>query len=239
MSKKNRSLWIQTKKTRGEGFYQKIPKIGAIFYEKLMDSEMIKIQLEEIATEILSKVENGKILDIGIGPGRLLQRIHELNPNLKLYGLDLSKSMYNRAKKNLEGFEIELLHGNIMKTEFDSNYFDLVTCTGSFYLWDQPIKSLNEIHRILKNNRLALLFETYSDYNRIKFKKSLQENLKRIRPHKRLVAKRLLHKQLNITYTVNETEEILNESAFSENFLIEKIILSNLPMWMKITLKKN
>ena len=238
MSKRKRSLWIQTKKTRGEAFYQKIPKIGAIFYEKLMDSEMIRIQIEEIAKEILSKAKNGKILDVGIGPGRLLQRIHKLNPKLKLYGLDLSKSMYNRAKKNLEGLEIELVHGNITKTEFDSNYFDLVTCTGSFYLWDRPIKSLNEIHRILKNNNSALLFETYTDYNEVMFKKSLQENLKKIKPHKRPVAKRLLNKQLKITYTLNEVEEILSKSTFSENYSIEKTVLSNLPIWLKISLIK-
>ncbi|MCG3222672.1 MAG: class I SAM-dependent methyltransferase [Candidatus Heimdallarchaeota archaeon] len=238
MSKRKRSLWIQTKKTRGEVFYQKIPKIGAIFYEKLMDSEMIRIQIEEITKEILSKVKTGKILDVGIGPGRLLQRIHKLNPKLKLYGLDLSKSMYNRAKKNLEGLEIELLHCNITKTEFDSNYFDLVTCTGSFYLWDQPIRGLNEIHRILKNNSSALLFETYTDYNEVMFKKSLQENLKKIKPHKRPVAKRLLNKQLKITYTLSEVEEILSKSTFSKNYSIEKTVLSNLPIWLKISLIK-
>lgn len=239
MSKKNRSLWIQTKKTRGEGFYKKIPKIGAVFYEKLMDSDMIKIQTEEIASEILSKVDNGKILDIGSGPGILLKRINEINPKLNLYGLDISKSMYKQAKKNLEGLEIELILGNIMETEFDSNYFDLVTCTGSFYLWDKPIESINEIHRILRNNSKALLFETYTDYDKNKFKESLTENMKKIKLHKRPVAKRLLKKQLNITYTVKEVEKILKKSLFTDSFSIEKIILSNLPVWLRISLCKN
>jgi len=239
MSKRNRSLWIQTRRTRGEGFYQKIPKLGVIFYEKLMDSEMIKIQIEEIIGEILSNVSNGKVLDVGTGPGRLLQRMHEINPNLELFGLDISKSMYKRAKKNLQGFGIELIHGNILKTEFESNFFDVVTCTGSFYLWDYPVESLSEIHRILKNKGLALLFETYSDCDKTLFKRALKENMKKIKAHKRPVAKRLLNKQLKITYTISEVEEILNESVFSENYLIEKTILSNLPMWMKISLKKS
>jgi ubiquinone/menaquinone biosynthesis C-methylase UbiE len=239
MAKRKRSLWIQTKRTRGESFYQKIPKMGAIFYEKLMDSEMIKIQLEEIKTEILTEINNGRILDVGTGPGRLLQIINDSNPNLELFGLDISKSMYKRAKKNLNGLGIELAHGNILKTNFDSNFFDLVTCTGSFYLWDHPKESLKEINRILKNKGLALLFETCRDYNKQLFRKALRENLNKIKVHKRPVAKRLLYKQLNITYTKNEVEEILNDSVFSDDFTIEKIILSNLPMWVKISLRKN
>lgn len=238
MSKRKQSLWIQTKKTRGEGFYQKIPKLGAIFYEKLMDSEMIKIQTEEIAEEILSYVNNGRILDVGMGPGRLLQRINKLNSNLKLYGLDISKAMFKRAKENLQNYRVELFHGNILKTDFDSNFFDVVTCTGSFYLWDKPIESLNEIHRIMKKPGLAFLFETYRDYDKTLFKKALDKNLKKVKVHKRPVAKRLLYKQLSITYTSKEVNEILEESAFSENFTIEKTVFSNLPMWLKLILRK-
>ena len=173
-----------------------------------------------------------------MGPGRLLQRINELNPNLDLYGLDISKAMYKRAKENLRNNGIELIHGNIMKTDFASNLFDIVTCTGSFYLWDHPKESLREIHRILKKPGLALFFETYSDYNKTLFKKSLKENLKKVKVYKRPVAKKLLYKQLNITYTSKEVKNILKDSVFSENFTIEKITISNLPMWLKLSLKK-
>jgi ubiquinone/menaquinone biosynthesis C-methylase UbiE len=238
MSKKKRSLWIQTRKTRGEDFYRRIPKIGAIFFEKLMDSEMIDKQIEEIKTEILSKIRKGKILEVGPGPGTLLRRINEDNPNLELYGLDISKAMIKLAKENLDGADIHILHGNIKETEFDSSFFDLVTCTGSFYLWDNPIEGLNEIHRILKKDGLAILFETYSNYDKKRFEESLKQNMKKVKIHKRPVVKRLLFKQLSITYTINEVEEILKKTAFSKNASIERIALSDLPIWMKISLIK-
>jgi len=238
MSDKNRSLWIQTKKTRGERFYQKIPKIGAIFFEKLMDSEMIDRQIDEIKEEILSTFSNGKLLEVGPGPGALLHRIYQENSNAELHGLDVSKAMVRLARKNLEGTNIRIKNGNIKKTDFESDYFDLITCTGSFYLWDDPIESLNEVFRILKIGGVALFFETYSDYDKKKLKKPLARNISKIKFYKRLVVKKLLLKQLSITYSIQEVLDILNKTSFSETSSIEKIVLSNLPIWVKISLQK-
>jgi ubiquinone/menaquinone biosynthesis C-methylase UbiE len=100
-------------------------------------------------------------LDIGTGHGRLLLEISKLNPKVELYGIDISEKMSECARINLSNINIDLKLGNINHTNFDNEFFDIITCTGSFYLWNTPIEGLNEIFRILKPNKTAILFETY------------------------------------------------------------------------------
>ncbi len=225
--------------SRGEQSFLNLPKIGAKLYNRLTGIEALRDQTKEIAIFLSQTQTTGKILDIGTGPGRLLKDLHLLNSELKLYGLDISISMISQAKSNLKDIGANLQQGNIRTTPYSSNFFDVVTCTGSFYLWDSPIESLNEIHRILKSGSYAYLFETYKDYDENDFLKALKENLKNESFFSKKLSPRFLKRQLNMTYSLSEFEELFKESKFSQNFAIYKIKLSNLPIWIRIELYKN
>ncbi|MEJ2279058.1 MAG: class I SAM-dependent methyltransferase [Candidatus Lokiarchaeota archaeon] len=135
---------------RGEKQFSHLPKFAAKLYDKLMKNKPIELQISEIANDIISNCNSGSILDVGTGHGRLLKKLHELAPNLELYGLDISHAMIKLAKNNLKSYNIDLQVSNILKTPYNDENFDIVTCTGSFYLWNKPIESVNEIFRILK-----------------------------------------------------------------------------------------
>ena len=224
---------------RGENSFFKLPKFAAKFYDKMMQLEPMNIQRSQIAEVLLEQINEGKLLDIGTGHGRLLIEINNLNPKIELYGLDISEKMINLAKTNLINIKSDLQQGNITCTNYKSNYFDLITCTGSFYLWNTPIEGLNEIYRILKTNKIAILFESHKEYDKSKLKEEIKKNLSNEGFFNRKFVPYFLKKQLKMTYDINELKTILNKSLFKNSFSINKITLVNLPIWLKIELRKD
>ncbi|MFX1496965.1 MAG: class I SAM-dependent methyltransferase [Promethearchaeota archaeon] len=223
---------------RGEKSFITLPKFAAKLYDKMMQLEPLQIQRSQIAELLLQQINEGSLLDVGTGHGRLLIEINKLNPKIELYGLDISEKMINLAKTNLKDIKADLQQGNITNTNYKSNYFDIITCTGSFYLWNSPIEGLNEIHRILKPNKIALLFESHKDYDKSNLKKEIKKNLSKEGFFNRRLVPYFLNKQLKMTYDINELKNILNKSLFENNFSIKKITLANLPIWLKIELTK-
>ncbi|MFX1457371.1 MAG: class I SAM-dependent methyltransferase [Promethearchaeota archaeon] len=223
---------------RGENSFNKLPKFAAKLYDKMMQLEPMKIQRNQIAQDLLLQINEGTLLDIGTGHGRLLVEINKLNPKIELYGLDVSEKMINLAKANLKNIKADLQEGNITSTNYKSNYFDLITCTGSLYLWNAPIEGLNEIYRILKPNKIAILFESHKEYDVSALKEEIKKNLSNERFFNRKLVPYFLNKQLKMTYDISELKDLLNKSLFKNNFSINKITLANLPIWLKIELKK-
>ncbi len=108
-------------------------------------------------TEELQIKNNSKILEIGPGPGWITILLAKKNPTFHIIGLEISEDMIrvaNENKKN-QGFDekISYIHGdanNMIGLEDDS--FDAVLTHDSLHHWEDPIKVLNEIHRVLKKD---------------------------------------------------------------------------------------
>jgi len=225
--------------SRGEKQFIKFPKVAAKLYDYMISGYSTKAQTNEIAQYLASRINNGKLLDVGTGPGRLLIAINQFNPNIELYGLDISESMIKQAKENLSNVSVDLRLGNIMKTEYKDNFFDIIASTGSFYLWDNPENCIEEIGRILNANGSVYIFETYKDHNKSDYKNTLKQNLKKENIPRRLFAPYFLNKQLNMTYKFQEIESIVNNTSFKNSYTINKIKLGGLPIWLRIELKKH
>jgi ubiquinone/menaquinone biosynthesis C-methylase UbiE len=224
---------------RGEASFAKLPGFGAWLYERLMSRPQIEVQHREIAEDLVSRITSGRILDVGTGPGKLLLEIHKLNPRLELFGLDLSASMVRRARRNLAGTGADLRQGNIQATNYPQDFFDLITCTGSFYLWDNPAKGLKEMHRILRAGNSAFLYETYRDIDQAAYRRALDGKLRSEKPWLRRVLAAFLQKQIGMTYRTEEIEEILRQSVFSKGFSFKRVDLAGLPIWLRIWLIKH
>jgi len=223
---------------RGEQSFVNLPRFAASLYGSLMTIKAVKTQSREIARDLVSSVDSGRLLDVGTGPGKLLLDIHKLNPEIELFGLDISKSMLQLAEKNLAEIKVDLRWENIQKTDYDSNFFNVVTCTGSFYLWDHPVECLDEIYRLLKENCSAYLYESYKDCNKEDYKRALKNNLKNESPSRRLIAPYYLDRQLKMSYRTDEFTAIIARSRFKPSFTIDKIVLAGLPIWLRIKLTK-
>ncbi len=116
---------------------------------------------------ILSYCSQGRLLDVGTGPGWLLVKLHQQSPNLRLTGLDVSPSMVAKARKNivnagLSGV-IEIKEGKAGNMPFAVDSFDAVVSTGSIHHWKDPIAGLNDVYRVLKQGGYALMYDLVSD----------------------------------------------------------------------------
>ena len=224
--------------TRGERDFSHLPGFAARLYELLTKTHAMQLQYQDIAQRLMRYIQKGRLLDIGTGPGYLLREVHNLDPEIELFGLDISDAMVALARKNLSDLSADIRLGNIQKTDYEDEYFDLVTCTGSFYLWDVPVAGLNEIYRILKSGCEAVLIESYRNYDKAALKQALRKNLQGESLLRRIVSPLFLEKQLRMTYTVEETTQIIRQTRFASMFDIKKVVIANVPVWMCITLSK-
>ncbi|MBT3241363.1 MAG: class I SAM-dependent methyltransferase [Chloroflexi bacterium] len=224
--------------SRGEDNFVTLPAFAAKLYDSMMQSSATKMQYKEIAQDLVSLMHSGRLLDVGTGPGYLLREIHKLNPEIELHGIDISNAMVEQASRNLADITVDLQCGNIKATNYKSDFFDLVTCSGSFYLWDDPIDSLEEIYRILKLGGAAYLYETHRDINKQELWQKMRENLKGDNLIRKFLSPRFFIKQIGMTYAKKEIAEIIEKTNFVRNYKIEGITIYNLPVWVRVRLEK-
>ena len=140
-----------------------IPTPGAIIYNAIVKKMLSKQELE-FAKEILQKIKEGVLIDIGSGTGFLSIGIAKNTPNLKVYGIDLSKKMIEIASANAKNLKnIRFKHANAENLPFRDESVDLIVSTGSFHHWKHPIKVYNECYRVLKKNAEAWIYDGCSD----------------------------------------------------------------------------
>jgi ubiquinone/menaquinone biosynthesis C-methylase UbiE len=200
----------------------------------------------DIAEQLIARAPSeGRILDIGTGPGFLLKELHELNPNLRPYGLDISESIVQIARSNLRklGIEPRVFHGDIQNAPFKNNFFDIVTCSNSLSYWPNPLKGINEIYRILKPDGKAVLFEPYKEFDFQKIEEAIEHALRYASPVRRRLVK-IFHKfALNWgyllglkLYSAKDYEDFGKQSKFKDNFSVEKISLIGTPLFVRFIL---
>lgn len=225
-------------KSRGQEGFASLPGFAARLYGSLTQTKAIERQHQEIARDLLSRVEDGRMLDIGTGPGQLLSEVHQLDPCIELYGLDISEAMVQLARQRLTGLNVHIQCGGVRHTDYADDFFDIVTCTGSFYPWDNPEECLEEVFRILKQDRSAYLYETYRDFDESRVREAVRANLEGEGLIRRLVTPRFLMRQLRMTYRTEEFAGIIKRTSFAGSFTIDQVPLGGLPAWLRIQLTK-
>ena len=216
-----------------------MPTFAARLYDNLTRVKGVNKGFEEIATFIVEKGIQGKLLDIGTGPGRLLLEINKSDPSIELFGLDISASILEVAGQNLKHINnLDLKVGNITRTDYPSDSFDCIVSSGSFYNWDKPVEGINEIHRILKPGQSAFIFESFKDFDQKLLSARMKENLKGYHFIRKTLSKYFLKRQLRMTYSLKEFDEIVKQTDFKTNYKIVKTELGNLPIYVRIELKK-
>jgi len=78
-----------------------IPGPGAKLYNRISKTGIFQRNYDLLAQNILSYGNRGNCLDVGMGPGWLLIKLHEQSPTLNLHGIDLSPSMVAKAVVNV------------------------------------------------------------------------------------------------------------------------------------------
>jgi len=94
------------------------------------------------------------VLDLGCGAGLDLYFYAKVvGDKGRVYGLDISEDMVNKARRNMEAVEImnvEVKCGHSDNLPFEDNFFDVVASNGIYNLSPDKEKVMREVFRVLK-----------------------------------------------------------------------------------------
>jgi ubiquinone/menaquinone biosynthesis C-methylase UbiE len=144
-----------------------IPWPASLFYNALSKTLVFSRHYELVAHDIASYGTAERILDIGTGPGHLLLALRQYFPKTALFGVDISPAMVEQAQRNMKkwrhesSIEVEVAGANALP--FNDGTFDRVVSTGSLHHWKDPIHAFSEIHRVLKVDGYALMYDLVRD----------------------------------------------------------------------------
>jgi len=94
----------------------------------------------------------GKILDVGCSTGEFLKIARDCG--WEAYGNDVDSESIRLAK---ERYSLDVKEQDLMECNFADNYFDVVTFFDSLEHIPDPLATLQEVRRILKQNGLVLI----------------------------------------------------------------------------------
>jgi len=132
--------------------YESKPQ-GANFGFGLKKDKRIRPLLEAIK----SYNKQPRILEIGMGQGRLLNIIHELHTDAIIYGMDISKSAIDYAKNNNK-INGKFSVGDAESLNYKSNYFDVVIIMDVLEHVEYPDQVISEVYRVLKPKGMFHLY---------------------------------------------------------------------------------
>ena len=105
--------------------------------------------------------------DIGCGPGYLTIELARSAPGLRVTGVDLSNAMLTQAIENTAvagvAHQVDFRTGDAAALPFPDGTLDLVISTLSLHHWDDPVRVLNEIARVLRPGGAFLVFDLRRD----------------------------------------------------------------------------
>jgi ubiquinone/menaquinone biosynthesis C-methylase UbiE len=98
------------------------------------------------------------VLEVAPGPG--YQAIEMARPGtLSVTGLDISRTMVEIATENARaaGVRVDFRQGDVTAMPFESGVFELIVCQAAFKNFKQPVRALDEMHRVLRPGGLAVI----------------------------------------------------------------------------------
>jgi 2-polyprenyl-3-methyl-5-hydroxy-6-metoxy-1,4-benzoquinol methylase len=100
-----------------------------------------------------SEHEGGRLLDVGCGTGNFLAQMRERGA-WKVFGLDVNQKAVRYARQRLQ---IEAFCGTLTDAQYPSAFFDVVTLWNVLEHLHSPIRTLEEVRRVLRPGGALIL----------------------------------------------------------------------------------
>jgi len=118
-------------------------------------------------SDLLEVGPNDSVLEVGFGPGMVIQRLSKLAAAGHVAGIDQSREMVEQARARnataIQSGRVDLRHGSVVSLPFDDNSIDKALAINSMQVWPDAVAGLREIRRVMKPGGLiALCFTPYS-----------------------------------------------------------------------------
>jgi ubiquinone/menaquinone biosynthesis C-methylase UbiE len=107
------------------------------------------------ALALLELKEGERVLDVGCGHGRTVERAAGMvGDDGLVVGMDASEEMLRmatrRCQRLIDAGRVRLTLGDSASTPYPDESFDKVVTVHTLYFWDDPRRHLHELHRVLR-----------------------------------------------------------------------------------------
>jgi len=127
-------------------------------FPRLMDWVMAGEEFRRLRTGLLSGL-HGEALELGIGTGlnlphypKTITRLHAVDP------ADLLPKLVTERSAN-QSFPIHIQHITAESLPYDDRSFDFIVSTWTLCTIPDPVKALQEVHRVLKPDGMFLFLD--------------------------------------------------------------------------------
>jgi ubiquinone/menaquinone biosynthesis C-methylase UbiE len=117
------------------------------------------------AKSVAGKLAPGAyVLEIAPGPGYFAIELSKLG-DFHITGMDISKTFIEIATDNARSAhaQVEFRPGNVSDMQFGDNLFDFIYCSAAFKNFSEPVKAINEMHRVLRPGGQAVIVDLRKD----------------------------------------------------------------------------
>ncbi len=123
-------------------------------YDVVMVRLTRRLYQRVIADLAALRLLQGKVLDVGTGPGTLVREIGRRFPGLQVDGIDLSEDMIELARSHARRLPLEervhFVSGDVAHLPYPDQSIDVVVSTISMHHWSELEQPLRELHRVLR-----------------------------------------------------------------------------------------
>lgn len=119
------------------------------FYDNL--TQLLSVgQWEKWQNRVFEDITGTKVLEIGVGPGRLLIRMAK--KGYAVTGIEIQKGMAYEARRRVKkaGFDVDILHKTVYKLPLKDETFDDIVMTFVMAEIVDLDKAIEEMKRVLK-----------------------------------------------------------------------------------------
>jgi len=127
---------------------------GSRVYDVVMVRLTRRLYQRVVADLAALGLTEGKVLDVGTGPGTLVRELARKLAGLQVYGIDLSEDMIGlaRAHARREHLEerVQFESSDVAHLPYPDQSFDVVVSTISMHHWAELAQPLRELYRVLR-----------------------------------------------------------------------------------------
>jgi ubiquinone/menaquinone biosynthesis C-methylase UbiE len=154
------------------------------------------------------------VLEVAPGPGFFSIELARLG-DFKITGLDISRTFVEIATRNAieAGVPVDFRLGNASAMPFDDESFDFIYCSAAFKNFSEPVRALDEMHRVLRPGGQALVVDLRKDASLNDIDRYVKQS-GRIKIDAWLTRWTFRHMLIKRAFTQNEFDQMAHESRF-------------------------
>lgn len=140
-------------------------------YDRISRMPQFRYLRHMFVAELKRHAPSGTLVDVGCGPGYLIQVIAGAFPGLDIMGVDISDEMVKLGAENMSRMglspQVAFRKGEAQGLPFGDNSVDFIVSTLSLHHWTDPMAAMDEFRRVLKPGGQFLVFDLRRDSRKL------------------------------------------------------------------------